>query len=224
MRRSPRLLTKTRRHRRPIPRLTPHQRRLNPSPTAPLEQPYRDRRADRKRTKRRVRRIRRLGAWRRGGQAHLLRPLCVATPWPRSGGHRRRRRFAGARVQGPRAGQPGLRRADPGSDGRPRRNRPLPLLHQWLHHMGERPAGVPQHRRRYRRRARSQRQPGQWHRLGHPCPRSRALRDARCTSRHDGLRHPRCAARPRRCRRHAGAGRSGAAADGAGRVLPDIHG
>src|SRR5258705_2239238 len=39
MRRSPRLLTNTWRHRRPIPRLTPHGRRLNLSPTAPWSSP-----------------------------------------------------------------------------------------------------------------------------------------------------------------------------------------
>jgi len=93
-----------------------------------------------------------------------------------------------------------------------------------FHHVGERPAGVPQHRRRHRRRTRSQRQPGQCHRPGHPRPRSRADRDSRCTSRHDGLRHPRRAAGPRRRRRHLGAGRPRPAADGAWRLLSDLHG
>ena len=43
-------------------------------------------------------------------------------------------------------------------------------------------------------------------------------------SRHHRLRHPRRAAGARRRRRHAGAGGAGAAADGARRVLPDVHG
>ena len=59
-----------------------HPRRGRPDPTS---RPTR--------TPRGVRRLRRLGARRGRGQAHLLRPLRPAAPRPGGGGHRRRRRL-----------------------------------------------------------------------------------------------------------------------------------
>ena len=61
----------------------------------------------------RLRGLRGLGPRRRGRQAHLLRPLRAAAPWPggrRHRGQRRRRRVRG--LQGPRPGLAGVRRGD----------------------------------------------------------------------------------------------------------------
>ena len=89
------------------------------------------------------------GVWAPGRgrrQAHLLRPLRPAAPRAGGGRDRGQRRHRARRLQGPRPGRPGLRRADAGQPARPHRDRPLPLLHDRLVHLGERPADVPRPR------------------------------------------------------------------------------
>ena len=108
-----------------------------------------------------MRRLRGLGARRGGRQAQLLRPLRAAAPRPGGRRHRRRRRVADRRLQGPRPGLPGLRRADAVLAERAHRRRALPVLHHRIRHLGERPADLRHHRRRLRHRAGPQRQPGQ---------------------------------------------------------------
>ncbi len=132
--------------------------------------------------------------------------------------------LAGAGLQGPRPGQPGVRRADAGRDARPRRHRPLPLLHHRLDHVGERPAGVPQHRGGYRACVGPQRKPGQHHRPGAPGSRRRPDQPQHARRGHHRLRHPRRPAGSRRGGLQHRAGRPGTAAHRPRRVLPDLHG
>ncbi len=108
-----------------------------------------------------MRRVRGLGPGRGRRQAHLLRALRPAAPRPGGRRHRRVRRRAHRGLQGPGPGQPGLRRAGAVLVEGPPRGRALPVLHDRLHHLGERPADLPHHRGRQRHRARPQRQPGE---------------------------------------------------------------
>ena len=135
------------------------------------------------------------------------------------------RRPADRRLQGPRAGQPGLRRADALVAARPPRRRPHPLLHDGLHHLGERPADVPHHGDRQRPRAGAQRQPRQHRRAG-------ARRRSRCAARATATaRQPGSSASRRHHRLRPG--RAGLLADAAAdlgveeaalRLLPDLRG
>ena len=165
----------------------------------------------------RLRRLRRLGARRRGREAHLLRAVRAAAPRPGGGRHRGQRRLRRGGLQGPRPGRPGLRRADPGQPARPHRDRPHPLLHHRRLQLGERAADAARpsdQRRRHHDRAGPQRQPGQHRRAG-----PRRSPSSACDGRRLHLRHragddaagrpaPTCRSRPRRwrcCRRLRGA-------------------
>ena len=137
-------------------------RNFQPTENAtPADQPLDDHREPRRRAARGVRRVRGLGPGRGRRQADLLRALRAAAPRPGGRRHRRLRRPAHRGLQGPRPGQPGLRRAGAVLAEGPPGRRALPLLHHRLHHLGERPADLPHHRGRQRHRARPQRQPGE---------------------------------------------------------------
>ena len=186
----------------------------------------RGRHRDRLRPARGMRRVRRLGTRRGRRQADLLRALRAAAP--RSGGrrHRRLRRAAHRGLQGPGPGEPGLRRAGAVLAARAPGRRPRPVLHDRLHHLGERPADVPHHGDRQRHRPGAQRQPGEHRRAarrGHDAAQRRRERPRRHAGQHrlgPGLR----AARRIR-RRHRGRGvRDAAAAPAARRVLAGLRG
>ena len=91
-----------------------------------------------------------------GGAGRLLAPA----PRPGVGRHRRQRRRATDALQGPGPDRPGPRRAAPAEPARAAGHRPLPLLHDRLHGLGERPADLPHGPRPGHRRG-PQRQPGQ---------------------------------------------------------------
>ena len=99
----------------------------NEHPTYPpsSHEDSRGRHRGRLRPARGVRRLRCLGARRGRRQAHLLRAVRAAAPRPGGRRHRRLRRPAHRGLQGPRPGQPGLRRAGAVLAARAPRRRPL---------------------------------------------------------------------------------------------------